>query len=273
MANEILRARAAVAAGRDDEALVLLWQALEPARLAGDEATLAEIASIARSIPRDEARQLVAATGADPDVEPPATAVEVAGPAEKPRPLGRMTAGLWVVVLLVALVLGAILISRNWPDVSAARPGGPSAKVTLGADGLYLVPLGRYPEAELLDVGVEAIRHTGAMDVLSPVGMGPQPFDAGRSQFVAEDLLSALSDAYGIGSGHTILIVGVTSSDMYARAEPNTAYAEIARSTDGRYVVISTDHFEGDPEDQKARLRRLVLAEVRRVGFRKHPAP
>lgn len=269
MADEIAQARRALAAGNEDEALVFLWKALEPARLADDEAALTEIAALARSIPRAEAADLVAATGVRLDGEPSTMPTKVTtAAAEKSRPLGRAVSALWLAVLLVALVLGAVLLSRKWPDASSVRRAGSPATVTLGADGLYLVPLGRYPQSELLDVGVEVIRFTGAMDVLPPVAMGPQRFDAGRSQFVAEDLLAALSDAYAIGGGRTILIVGVTSSDMYARAQSGAPYAETARSADGRYVVISADHFAaGDAEARKELLAALVVREIRRVGF------
>jgi hypothetical protein len=45
-------ARKALARGATDEALVLLWNEIEPARLAGDVATLSEIGGIAERIRR-----------------------------------------------------------------------------------------------------------------------------------------------------------------------------------------------------------------------------
>lgn len=67
MADELERARSALATGNGDEALVLLWKAVEPARLAGDERTLAQIAALAQTIPGREADDLVKATGITTD--------------------------------------------------------------------------------------------------------------------------------------------------------------------------------------------------------------
>jgi hypothetical protein len=63
MADELERAREALQAGDLDEALVLLWKNLEPARLARDEETLAQIAALAQQIPGREADDLLKATG------------------------------------------------------------------------------------------------------------------------------------------------------------------------------------------------------------------
>lgn len=65
MATDIIRARESLEAGRKDEALVLLWNAVEPARLAGDEDVLREVTELARSVPGREVESLVAATGVE----------------------------------------------------------------------------------------------------------------------------------------------------------------------------------------------------------------
>ncbi len=53
MASELREAQRAAGRGRIDEALVHLWNAVEPARLAGDESGLARIARLAREIQRE----------------------------------------------------------------------------------------------------------------------------------------------------------------------------------------------------------------------------
>jgi hypothetical protein len=268
MPDEIERAREALDAGSDDQALVLLWKAVEPARLADDNEALAAIAELAASIPGREAADLVAATG----VQPPSnsTPASVAPPAaDAPRgPRRSLAPGLWlVVVFLVALLVG-VRSFNGLPNVDLPNASGRPAKVTIGADGLYLVPLAHYPQAELKDVGFSVIREAGAVDIRSPIGLGPTTYDAARRQFVAEELLRRLTESYGVGDGRTVLIVGVTSFEMYERARPEEARAELARSADGRYVVISTASLdESDPHVRKKQLAALVRSEVRRVGF------
>jgi hypothetical protein len=266
--DELKRARAALAAGRIDEALVLLWMALEPARLGGDNEALAEIAELAGSIPRREAADLVAATGVKA-VEA-ATAEDAPAARERERPNVR---SLIPFALGVALIAGLTAFSalRIEPDGNAERPQparGLPAKITIEADGLYLVPLARYPQRELTDVGLSVIREAGAVDIRSSIGLGPTTYDAERSQFVAEELLRRITESYGIGSGRNVLLVGVTSFDMYERGNEEGPYATVARSGGGRYVVVSTRRFEDDPRIRRERLRAILLDEIRRVGLR-----
>jgi hypothetical protein len=265
--DELKRARAALAAGNVDEALVLLWMALEPARLAGDNEALAEIAELAGSIPRREAADLVDATGIKP-VD--AASVESAPRNPERRPNVRSVIPF---ALGVALIAGLTAFSalRIEPDGNAERPQpahGLPARITIEADGLYLVPLARYPQHELRDVGLSVIREAGAVDIRSSIGLGPTTYDAERGQFVAEELLRRITESYGIGSGRNVLLFGVTSLDMYERGNEDGPYATVARSGDGRYVVVSTRRFEDDPRIRRERLRAILLDEIRRVGLR-----
>jgi hypothetical protein len=52
MSNDVDQARKAVRRGAPDEALVFLWNAVEPARLAGDGAALETIGGLAQAIVR-----------------------------------------------------------------------------------------------------------------------------------------------------------------------------------------------------------------------------
>jgi hypothetical protein len=82
MASELSEARKAVSRGRADEALVHLWNAVEPARLAGDSAELRRIGQLAERVrevgeegQRQEAERLLEAlrSAFDEEREPEAT--------------------------------------------------------------------------------------------------------------------------------------------------------------------------------------------------------
>jgi hypothetical protein len=130
-------ARKALARGAADEALVLLWNGVEPARLAGDVATLREIGRLAERIRRDgdpaqqrEAERLletvrefidgesaaIPATAAlEPRMENGATTLEdaeEAGPLDEAegtegRP-GRMTSLIWILLFLLIVIANAL---------------------------------------------------------------------------------------------------------------------------------------------------------------------
>jgi predicted Zn-dependent protease len=156
--------------------------------------------------------------------------------------------------------------SRGGSELAKSRPFAPRAQVTIDADGLYLVPLARYPQAELTEVGISVIRKAGAVDIRSSVGLGATTYDSQRNQFVAEELLRRLTESYRIGEGRTVLIVGVTSFDMYERGQAAKPSVSVARTADGRYAVVST-HLVDEAAARKAALRAILLDEVRRVGL------
>lgn len=96
--RELGRARRALGRGREDEALVALWNLVEPARLEGDEGALAEIGNLATRIARTpesphagEARRLLESLGraapAMPQTSPTAPVeVEPSGFRREPEP-------------------------------------------------------------------------------------------------------------------------------------------------------------------------------------------
>ena len=77
----VRQARKALARGHPDQAITLLWNAIEPARLAGDRRALAAIEQLALSVSREgdesqrhEAEKLLAALrGASEEADGPAT--------------------------------------------------------------------------------------------------------------------------------------------------------------------------------------------------------
>jgi hypothetical protein len=262
MEHDLEQAREALNAGDVDQALVLLWKAVEPARLDEDEDALEEIASLAQRIPGREAADLLKATGVEPAAE-----AEAVQPSPKEPTRSRLASLLWVVVLLVLMAMIGLAYTRGGAEVAQSRPVGlDPVRVPIGAGGLHLVPLGKYPQDELTDVGLSVIQETGAVDIKFALGMGPTTYDAERGQFVAEELLRRLAEAFSIETDQEVLVVGVTSLEMYERARPEPA-ASVARTPDGRYVVVSTHDFETDPEVRKARLREILLEEIHRAGL------
>ena len=80
MQKELTGAKKALDRARPDESLVYLWNALEPARLAGDRRALERIAGLAEriraeaeSVERREAERLLEALHDDTEAEPPVT--------------------------------------------------------------------------------------------------------------------------------------------------------------------------------------------------------
>jgi hypothetical protein len=263
MGDEVARARRALGVGNVDEALVLLWKALEPARLADDRARLREIAQVAAAIPNNEGADLIAATGAEPSasewIRPPA------GTPRRGRPI---TPLLWVFVGLLLLIMVGSQVYRSvphisFPDVKVHDTAAAPSHVTLQADGLYLVPLARYPEEELTDVATGIINAAGAVETMPPFPLGPTTYDPSSGQFVAGEILRRLSEAYGVADGVDALVVGVTSLAVRDDAGPVTA----ARSEDGVFVVVSTSALSDDREARRNRLGRIILDEIEQAGL------
>jgi hypothetical protein len=263
MADEVAQARKAVAAGDVEEALVLLWKALEPARLENDQTRLREIAEVAATIPNGEGADLMAATGAEP-----LPSREWAGPAvQAPARARPFTPLLWVVLGLLLLVIVGAQLYRSvprfkFPDVRVHQADAAPSRFTLRTDGLYLVPLANFPQVELADVAPGVVKATGRVETRPPLPLGPTTFDPATSQFVAEEILRRMGEGYEIAEGADALLVGVTSLAIPDDAGP----AAVARSEDGRFVVISTSALGGD---QRKRLRRLLLSEVERAGLKR----
>lgn len=261
MGDEVARARKALATNDVDGALVLLWKALEPARLADDKAQLKEIAAVAATIPNGEGADLIAATGAE-QLRPPENPAAAA-----PKRGLSMTPLLWVFVGLLVLVIVGAEVYRSaphisFPDVKVHDPGAAPSHVTLRSDGLYLVPLARYPEEELVAVATGVVSAAGAVETRPALPLGPTTFDPSSGQFVAAEILRRLNEGYGVGDDADALVVGVTSLAMRDDSGP----VRVARSEDGRLVAISTSGL-GDETRTRHELGRLLLEEIKRAGL------
>ena len=128
-------ARKALARGATDEALVLLWNEVEPARLAGDTSTLRDIGRLARGIQqagdpaqqREAERLLETLTELEAYPAAPAATAEMldvdVGPnggvlgdvpeptadgAEDERRAGKLTSLVWIVLFLLVVIANAL---------------------------------------------------------------------------------------------------------------------------------------------------------------------
>jgi hypothetical protein len=262
--DEVAQARRALSAGNVDEALVLLWKALEPARLEDDKTRLREIAEVAATIPNGEGADLMAATGAEPTparewAKPPAPA------APRRRPL---TPLLSVVVGLLLLVMVGAQLYRSvphfkFPEVRVHQGGAAPSRLTLRTDGLYLVPLAGFPQVELADVAPSLVNAAGRVETTPPLPLGSTTYDPATGQFVAEEILRRMAESYEIAEGTHALLVGVTSLAMH----DDSGAATLVRAEDGRFVVVSTSALGDDAPARDRRLRRLLLSEIERAGL------
>ncbi|MGH3013649.1 MAG: hypothetical protein ACRDNR_09410 [Gaiellaceae bacterium] len=262
MATDIIRARKALDAGRTDEALVLLWNAVEPARLAGDADALREIAELARSVPGREGESLVAATGVEASASAPGS--EASPPAEQRGrvPVLRALRVLLPLLVLLLWVVANVLGEHSTPD-EGSKSEEVLAKATVGGD-VFLVPLGRTSLVELEELVPDIVDRLGAQaNVLPAVELRPQVLDAARGQLVGEELLLRLTETYGIVDDRAV-IIGVVDADMYERARPEEEFSVVVRSDDERYAVVSTARVARGPEGTRsARIWNVIAREVR----------
>lgn len=150
MAKDVKEAERALARGRPDEALVYLWNAVEPARVAGDTRTLERIGRVAQRIARGdqageqrEAQRLLellrSSGGRAVATAAPATAAETAAAPAALReapPTRREEA---------EVEREEIVVTGDWvPDEAGAAPGaepGSEGQRPRGGLGRFIVPL------------------------------------------------------------------------------------------------------------------------------------
>ena len=258
MQSELSKARGAIAAGNTDEALVLLWNAVEPARMAGDRETLEEIARLAQAIPGREAADLVNATG----IQPAESAGSKPDAKETPK-ASKRRALVWLAIVLAFALFN--LVQDLVPNET--RTTQPTTQRLPGVEpvttGLHLVPLDRYPAEELGELVPTVVPTAGIVVVRHQVVLDPSTYDPRRKQYVAEKLLTELRNKFAL-TGSPTMIVGVTSLDMYSERQMKEPRVSVARSDDGVFVVISTFAFGSLHEGRQVALGRAILQELRR---------
>jgi predicted Zn-dependent protease len=272
---ELKRAEEALEAGRGDEALVLLWNALEPARFADDRDAYETIRRVARRIHHRDAEQLLA------EVErlagPPTD--DDASPPQPPRPRRIASFLPFLVVLAVVLVsLASTLASGGQkPGRHDVQPGPREvAALAVTAPGVYLVALGRFESGDLDQL---AAYHAGKLGIpvgtLPPVPLDARTLDEGREQLIAEELLELLWQHYPAARDRRVVVIGMTDFDMYSRDRPESPAFFSRRAAEG-YGVVSAEHLHPglvsralgrDPLE--TRLRKLVMRNIGALYFGK----
>ncbi len=129
--DDVKQARKALARGHPDEAVALLWNAIEPARLAGDRRALATIEQLALSLSREgdeshrrEAEKLLAALrGASEAADRPETGRDEVGiltAAHDGEPVGEEKVGtqagravglstiIWLLIVIAIVILNIL---------------------------------------------------------------------------------------------------------------------------------------------------------------------
>lgn len=156
------------------------------------------------------------------------------------RPRGHLYVRALLVV--VALALGAVQ-TRRWVCPELPATCQPATK------RIVIVGVGMYDPA-LTDQLVSHFRDCYELPVAlgRPVEMPPSAWNADRQQWTGEDVLDAMPDDPGV------LLIGVTSDDIYTRAE-KWRYAFGLRNSETHKAILSTQRMpSGGPQKYAARM-------------------
>jgi predicted Zn-dependent protease len=265
MKNELRNAEDAIARGRTDEALQLLWNALEQARLNQDRESLEAILRLARRLEGSDAKRLAS------DVEPLLPDSEATPRARPPSSNWRRSA-LIAALLIVAAVGGVkfglpLLTGPVGPPIELDENSLPTEPVAVKAPGVYLVPIGRFASVSQTKLATDlARRHQVPTSTLPALPLTRYAVDEERDQLVSERLIELLRRQYPVRHPRAV-VIGLTQFDMYIR-QASWNYAFSLRS-EPSYAVVSTARMDpvnyGDAADRElleARLRKMVAKNI-----------
>jgi predicted Zn-dependent protease len=198
--------------------------------------------------------------GADPPVQTP--------PVRWSGPEGGSSFGGGVVITVIG---GVLLAVAALVIVVAFRSGSiathPPARELPHPirDAVVLVPLGDFPVGRANEIAAkEAADYGLAITVASPLAIPATAFDSGRGQLTAERLAEALAGAHPEGYGR-ILVIGLTTQDIYLAGRPDWRFAFGARNQSGVAVVSSARM--GRFLDVDGEWNRLTKMVTRDIGF------
>jgi predicted Zn-dependent protease len=146
-----------------------------------------------------------------------------------------------------------------------------TAPAVLRERGVYLVPLGDFSPETLDGLATHFERRYGLnADVVDAVDLEEGAIDEHRGQYVAEDLVRLVWEAYRKELATRAIVVGVTSEDMYMRGYPEWRYVFGYRWADGGYAVVSTARINpvnyGEPPDEALLAERLRKVTAKQIG-------
>jgi predicted Zn-dependent protease len=263
--KELRNAEDAIARGRTDEALQLLWDALELARVSQDRDSLEAILRLARRLEGSDAEHL--ATTVErllPDSE--------ATPRARPRSSDWKRSVLIPALLIVAAVAGVkfglpLLTGPVGPPIEVDEDTPPAEPFAVEAPGVYLVPIGRFESVSVTKLAGELERrHEVPMRTLRAIPLRRSTVDDDRDQLVSERLIELLRRQYPVHHPSAV-VIGLTQFDMYIR-QVSWNYAFSFRA-EPSYAVVSSARMDpvnyGDSPDQEllqARLRKMVAKNI-----------
>jgi hypothetical protein len=264
MSRDLQQARASLAGGKRDEALVYAWNALSTAQ--DDE--LVELRRLAEEL-ADPAllREL------DQRGVPASPTVPSAAPSSrKSRRLGYvgLLLPLGVVLLLVALFVTQIPTEPG--------PVHPSRKDTIAftqvrrvltvGSGVYLVPLGDVQHVDVRALAEEVgLRYNVRASTLPPVALPFWTLDVNEGELNGDQLIHLLQLTYPARGGRTA-VIGITDYDMFSPSLGIHGLFSLRNPVP--YGVVSSsplaaslfDRLRG--HDRHERVRKLV---ARNIGF------
>ncbi|HET8576646.1 MAG TPA: hypothetical protein VFO18_06085 [Methylomirabilota bacterium] len=167
-------------------------------------------------------------------------------------------------VILAAALVAACSASPPHPP--------PSADHSAPLRAVYFIPIEGFPALLLDDLAKYCKdRFNLTVQIRPPVILETGATDPSRQQLVAEELTTLIQRGNpSLASDPSSLLIGFTTSDMYARAQPNWRFVFGWRQ-EGRFAVISSARLDprtigevADNEVLRARLRKVV---ARYMGF------
>ena len=136
---------------------------------------------------------------------------------------------------------------------------------------VYFVPLGEIssPSLDAL-VAYYRQKYNLAIEILPTLKLEPWLTDYNRRQLVAQELIKEMKRRYSeIASDRTMILIGITSKDMYIRGYP-WRFAFSWREG-GRFAVVSTGRmdptFFGRPSDESLTRTRLKKMITKNIGL------
>jgi predicted Zn-dependent protease len=173
-------------------------------------------------------------------------------------PTRREWLGLVVLALAVAGLLGFAWYSRE--QHRPARRALPPAI----HPAVLIVPIGPFPLDRLQDLPHDyAAAYELSMTVADPIVLPATAFDARRHQYVAQDLIAAMSAVHPFVGDQGPIVIGVTTADLYIR-DVNWDWAFALRQ-EGRSAVISVARMPNTKQVNRWKLFATMM--TREVGF------
>jgi predicted Zn-dependent protease len=178
-------------------------------------------------------------------------------PSRRP-PTRREQRGLAVILLVVAG-----LVAFGWYAQEQHRPARRTLPPAIHP-AVRLVPFGPFPVDRLQDLPHDYTAAYGlSMTIAEPLALPATAFDASRQQYIAQDLIAAMRQAYPPAGDPSAIVIGVTTADLYIRGiDWDWAFA---LRQEGTSAVISVARMPNTKQVNRWKLFAKMM--TRDVGF------